>query len=230
MVVFLLVVVGRIRMDEPDDALLPLAGVAVLAALAPTASTVLSDWIGWAMPAGVVLLVAIALHLFSPLKLRPTSPLTIGAVAVAAITAALLQQPVTDAWHPQLDLVFTPPRDDADVRILSPAEDDTPIAGEIVVEVEVTGGSLLPDGLPPGAEAPSDPEELMALTVLVDGLPHAPRVTEDCTVEAPCTQVTFTVALAAGQHSVTVELLTAAGITFEQVIRDHVEFEVASAP
>lgn len=228
MVVFLLVLVGRIRMEQPDDALLPLAGVAVLAALAPSASEVLSDWIGWALPAGVVVLVAMAIHLFSPLELRPTSPLTLGAVLVAAVGGLLLYQPIVDAWHPPL--VFTAQRDDADITILAPSEDDSPIAGELVVEVEVTGGTLVPNGLPPGADVPSDPEELMALKVLVDGFPHTAQLAEDCTVADPCTTVTFPIMLDAGQHSVTVELLTAEGITFEQVIFDHVEFEVLPAP
>jgi hypothetical protein len=228
MAVFLLVVLGRLTFEKPDDALLPLAGVAVLAALSPSLSSSLSDWIGWALPAGVVLLTALGVHLFTGLPLRPVGWPAGAAVVAAVVSSVLLYQPIVNAWHPVPVLVFTAQRDDAVVTIIRPVDGEQLSADGVLVEVAVTGATLLPDGLPKDVEPPDDPEELADLKVLVDGSPFTPEIRETCTADAPCTTISFPVPLEAGAHEVSVELLTAVGVTFEQVIFDQVSFEVVA--
>ena len=224
-VVFLLVVVGRITIAQPDDALLPIAGVAVFAALAPSMSDTLSDWVGWALPAGVAALVGLVLHATTSLSLRPPRALAGGTVGVGALAALVLYGPIVDAWHPPL--VFTAQRDDAVIEIVSPTEDEQPSAGAVLVEVAVTGATLATVDLV-GA-APTDPEEAARVKVLVDGFPHLPRFRETCTADQPCTSVSFEVSLDPGLHDLSVELLTAEGVTFDQVVFDVVTFEVVPA-
>ena len=69
-VVFVLVAVGRITLDEPGDLILPLAGVAIVSSLAPMLSDTLSDAVTWTLPAGAVLLVGLLLAAFTRLDLR----------------------------------------------------------------------------------------------------------------------------------------------------------------
>ncbi|MEX1164618.1 MAG: hypothetical protein WEB03_13680 [Nitriliruptor sp.] len=99
-IVFGLVLIGRVQMSQPDDLVLPLAGVAIVSSLAPLGGELLSDWVGWAFPIGVVALVALILAALTPLRLAFTEPATYGAVASAAIGAIALQGPITVAWHP----------------------------------------------------------------------------------------------------------------------------------
>lgn len=99
-VVFVLAVAGRIRLDEFDDLVLPLAVVVLLSAAAPVASATLSDLVGLAVPVGVVLLGALLVATLSPLSLGVRAGLTWAAVVVALVAAVALQGPLTQAWHP----------------------------------------------------------------------------------------------------------------------------------
>lgn len=102
-VVVVLAAMGRLPIREGADLLLPLAAVSILSSVAPSASDVLSDAIGWALPIGIVALGALLLAATTDLELTPRSPLTMGAAVLAATAAVTLAAPLTDALHPPED-------------------------------------------------------------------------------------------------------------------------------
>jgi hypothetical protein len=218
-VVYVLHVVGRLQLDGADDLVLPLAGVAIASSLAPLGSAVLSDWVGWAFPVGVVLLVALVLAALTPFDLSVTSPFTYGVVAIAAIGAVALYQPLTMAWHPPPD--FLPLADDVEVTVASPGDGADVAAGEVLVTVVIDGGSVQSEQLSEN-ELPADPEEAGNLAVAVDGDVLQPAFTETCTVDAPCTEVTFPVELAPGERVLTVEYRRGDGVPMTPLVTDRV--------
>ncbi|WP_052666641.1 hypothetical protein [Nitriliruptor alkaliphilus] len=223
-VVFVLAVVGRVQLGQADDLVLPLAGVAIASSLAPLGSAWLSDWVGWAFPVGVVVLVALLLVAMTPLEFGPTSPITYGTLALAVICAALLYNPITQAWHPPAD--FLPLADDSEVVITGPADGDTVDAGEIEVTVYVTGGSLQSDLLAVD-QLPDDPEEAGHLAVAVDGRVISPRFAERCTVDAPCTEVSFPITVEPGERRLVVEFRRGDGAPLTPLVTDAVTFEAS---
>jgi hypothetical protein len=221
-VVFVLAVAGRVSMARPDDLVLPLAGVAIASSLAPVASGLLSDWVGWAFPAGVVALVAIVLAALTPLELSPTSPVTYGAVALALICGFLLYTPITRAWHPPPE--YLPLADDVEVSIVDPADGAEVAAGEVEVTVAVTGGSVQSE-LVELERLSSDPEEAGQLAVAVDGEVLEPSFAEDCRVDSPCDEVTFPIiTVEPGEHRLVVEFRRGDGAPMTPLVTDSVTF------
>jgi hypothetical protein len=220
-VVVLLAVLGKVTLAQPDDLVLPLAGVAIASSLAPLGSEWLSDWIGWAFPVGVVMLVAVVLAALTPLELSPTSPVTYGALALAVIGGVLLYAPITRAWHPPAD--FLPLAEDVEVVITSPGEDEELAAGTVEVTVTIVDGSVQPD-LVELEELPADPEEAGYLAVAVDGEVVQADLAEDCSVEVPCTEVTFPVTVAPGQRRLVVEFRRGDGVPMTPLVTDAVTF------
>lgn len=201
-----------VPLDEPGDLILPLAGAAVLASLSGATSEVLSDMVGWAFPLGVVALVALVVAALTPLDLSLTSPLLIGAVAVGAAGALVLQGPITRAWHPTEVGLENALLDDLVVEIVEPEDGATLSAGTFDLVVEASGGSL-GDGFVEGS-APADPEEQVGLTITL-----SPRTTgettslvgdpvEDCS--AGCQTATYPVTIdEPGEWDVFIEAKTA---------------------
>lgn len=220
-VVFVLAVAGRLRMAQPDDLVLPLAGVAIASSLAPVASELLSDWVGWAFPVGVVALVAIVLAALTPLELSPSSPVTYGAVALALICGFLLYTPITRAWHPPAE--FLPLADDVEVSVAEPSDGAEVAAGEVEVTVTISGGSVQSE-LVEVEQLPSDPEEAGQLAVAVDGDVIDPAFTEDCTVDSPCDQVTFPITVEPGEHRLVVEFRRGDGAPMTPLVTDAATF------
>ena len=210
--IFIGVVAGRIRLDEPGDLVLPFAATAVLASLSGATNTVLSDWVGWWTPIGTVALVAILLATFTGLELTPRSPLTIGSVVVAIVAAVLLHTTLEEAWHPPESGLQ---RDDVTVQIVRPSDGEVVPIGDTVVIVQVEGGTIGPG---PTSSRPEDPEELGLVHVFVDGLrvnddtgrPLEPN--EDCT--AGCTEATWNIDVERGPHVISVEFLTSSVESF----------------
>ncbi len=221
LVVVVLAVAGRVQLEQADDLVLPLAGAAIASSLAPLGSEILSDWVGWAFPAGVVALLTIVLVALTSWELTPRSPVTYGAVAVAAIASALLYQPITMAWHPPPD--FLPLADDVEVTITEPGDGAEVSAGELTVQVTVTGGSVQQDVIPV-EQLPADPEEAGRLTVAVDGTTTEPVFAEDCTVDAPCTEVSFPVTIAPGDRRLVVQFDRGDGAPMTPLVTDAVSF------
>jgi hypothetical protein len=226
--------VGRWVVTTPRDLVIPLAGTLVLAAIAPAASVTLSDHVGWALPLLVVSLVTLLLAGLTPLDVRLPGPLPMGAAALALLGAVTLQ-PTIATWLHDDSGELLPLRDDAELRIVEPSDGGTVTPGEVTVLVEVVGGSVGPGGL--AAEAlPDDPEEAGQLVVLVgevgeDGT-TGPRqrveiaLDRACSVEAPCSQVGFSLPLSPGTHEVTVDLTRGDGVPLAPFVRDRVRFTV----
>lgn len=220
-VVIVLAVLGRIQLEQPDDLVLPLAGVAIGSSLAPLGSMWLSDWIGWAFPVGVVALVTVLLVAVTPLELTPSSPVTYGALALAVIGAALLYTPITRAWHPPPD--FLPLAEDVEVQITSPTDGDEVPAGEVTVTVAVVDGSVQSELLEI-EQLGTDPEEAGQLAVAVDGDVVEPVFAEECTLDDPCDQVTFPITVEPGDHRLVVEFRRGDGVPMTPLVTDGVTF------
>lgn len=220
-VVFLLTAAGRGRLESLDDLVLPLATIAIVSSLAPLASALLSDWVGWAFPIGVVALLALVIAAVSPLELTPSAPLSLGAVALAAVTAFSLHAPITRAWHPPPD--FLPLAEDASIRIDEPNDGDQPPAGDpVLVSVSVEGASIAHTSMV--ADEPDDALSGAFLAVALDGRDVPIELQEDCTPTAPCTSVTFVLDVAPGERVLAVELRTAGGYPFAPMVTDRVSF------
>lgn len=221
-VVFVLTLVGVVILDAPADLVLPLASVAIASSLSPIGSAVLSDWVGWAFPIGVVMLVALLVTALTPLELRWNEPLAFGAVAIAAIGAWFLYLPITVAWHPPAE--FLPDVDDLVLTIVAPADGTTVDAGEVVVVVRVEGGSIGAELVPASELAPgADPEEAGVLAAAVDGREVPVEIAEDCSRAAPCTTVSFPVDLDPGEHRIVVEFRRMDGAAFTPIVIERTE-------
>lgn len=216
-------VAGRLQVERPDDLVLPLASVAIASSLAPLGSAVLSDWIGWAFPVGVVMLLTLVVAATTSLTLQPRSPLPWGGLVVAVIGAALLYQPLTVAWHPPPD--FLPLADDVEITITSPEDGATVRGDTATVEVTVTGGSIA-EGFIDVEEIGPDPEEGGVLVVAVDGTTVEPDYDQECTRRAACTEVSFPIELERGERRVRVEFRRADGAPFTPLVTDAVALTV----
>lgn len=217
-VVFVLAVAGRITLRSMGDLVLPLAAVAILSSLAPLLSATLSDWAGYAVPAGLVLLLALVLAAGSKLELGWTSPLAIAAVVLAVAGALLLGNDLNREWHPQAPEL--PLSDDAELTIAEPEDGATVPAGDLTVRIELSGATAGPPDLDPG-ELPDDPEELGRVRLFVDGVDAGLTPQETCTVDAPCTTVTYVVPdLEPGSHSIIAEFVRGDGVPLAPSVFD----------
>jgi hypothetical protein len=214
LVVAVLALFGVVTIEEPGDLILPLAGVAVLASLSGATSTVLSDWVGWAFPVGVVVLVALVLTSLTALDLSPTSPLLWGTVVLAVVGAVVLQGPIVRAWHPTDVGLANALLDDLAVEILAPEPEATVPTGTVEVVVEASGGTLGEGFVDAAGTVPEDPEEQVGLTLTVVSLESGENTSqvgdpvEDCS--DGCDRATYEVTIdEPGQWTIFVEAKTA---------------------
>ena len=218
-VAVVLAVTGVLRVDAPDDLLLPLAGSAIAASLGPLGHAWLSDWIGWAIPIGAISLIALLLAALAPIDLGLRSPLPYAAMVVAAVSVWTFWQPLTVALHPPLELL--PLSDDSEVMIVAPSDGEVVAAGEVSVSVELSGGSIGPGGVPL-EELPADPEEAGELKVTIDGARIDVEFEQTCTVAEPCSAVRFPVRVEPGERALTVELTRGDGTPLAPFVADRV--------
>lgn len=221
-IVFLLVLAGRIRLHTPGDLVLPLAAVAILSSLAPAASATLSDWVGWAAPAGTVVLAALVLAAGTDLELGWTTPLAIATVVLAVAGSLVLGDDLNRAWHPKDPEI--PLSDDATLTIAEP-ENGATVDGDVTVRLELEGGSVGPRDLDPG-DLPDDPEELGRIRLFVDGMEVDVAPEETCTVEDPCRSLTYVLELDPGTHSIIAELVRGDGFPLSPTVFDRVSITV----
>lgn len=204
-------VAGRIPLDEPGDLVLPLAATALLASLSGATSSILSDWVGWWFPVGVVALLAMVVAAFTSAELSIRSPLLVTAAVVAVGAALALHVPIAEAWHPIDGLL----RDDVSVAITSPVEGDVVPVGPLSLTVAVDGGSVGPG---PTTGVRPDPEELGQVVAYVDGIrvdgPDGAALQPREACDDGCSSVTFDVPLERGAHVLSVEFLTSHGQSF----------------
>lgn len=218
----ILVAAGRLPLHEPADLVVPLAASAILASLGPLGDAWLSDAVGWGLPLGIVALLALLLAALTPLELTPVSPLTLGSLALAAVSAIMLYQPLTIALHPSPDLL--PLRDDSEVTILAPEEGASVPAGDLTVSIEVTGGSIGP-GTAELDDLPLDPEEGGSVTVFVDG-DRVPVAWEGCSISDPCSRIEVEVPVQPGERTIAAEFVRGDGTPFAPLVVDRVTVEV----
>lgn len=216
-VVFLLVVSGRLEVQTPGDLVVPLSVVAVISALAPVASDVLSDWVGYAFPAGMVGLAALLLAAASRFELTRRALPALAVLALAGGASAAAGPSLTLAWHPPPVLLELPPAGDAQVRLVTPEDGATLPAGPVDVVVAVSGGTIGPPVVLPENAPAGSPQELGHVRLFVNGLPVAAQA-DDCTVSSPCLQVGFRMGLQPGVHDLVVEFVAWDGLPFDPVV------------
>lgn len=100
LVVFVLAVLGRVSLESGGDLVLPLAAIAIVSGVGGSLGGVVGSQAAWAIPVGIVLLLAVILAAVTPLSLTPTSPLTIGAAVVAIVAGVALYGPMSEALEP----------------------------------------------------------------------------------------------------------------------------------
>lgn len=223
-VVFVLAVAGKVPLASWGDLVLPLAAVAILSSLAPIASATLSDWAGYAVPAGVVLLLALLVAAGTDLELGWTAPLALAAAVLAVLAAVVLGNDLNRAWHPPAPTL--PLSDDAELTIAEPAAEATVPAGEpVTLRIELSGATVGPpetDG-----DVSDDPEELGRVRLFVDGIEAGVAPQETCTVEDPCTSLTYVLEdLEPGAHSIIAEFVRADGVPLAPSVFDRITITV----
>ncbi len=223
---------GKIHIERADDLVVPLASTAIVSSLGTIAHEVVSDGIGWALPLAVVSLLALSLGAVTGLDLRFPSPLPMGAIALAGVSAVVLYAPLTIALHPPAELL--PLSDDSAITIVEPIDGGS-ADGPVAVTVEVTGGSFGP-GRVPLDELPEDPEEAGTVSVAIEEVREDDRITQQqlvgvdhpphCTVADPCEQLTFDVDPVPGTYQLTVEFVRGDGVPLAPFVRDRITFTV----
>lgn len=214
-VVFLLTLLGKLQFERPDDLVLPLAGVAILASLSGAVSNTLSDWVGWAFPIGVTLLVALVLAALTPLEIKPLAPLGVGAIAVAVVAAVALHAPIARTWHP---VTFASTESVAAI-ILSPDDGATVTTGEVDLQVAVRGNWRI--GVPNASG-----ERLGLIRVFVNGFEvEGVSPAERCATG--CTEATYPITLdEPGDHRVQAEFVALDGTQFVSTTFDSITLSV----
>jgi voltage-gated potassium channel Kch len=229
----LLAAAGRLRVDRPDDLVVPLAGTAIVAGLGVMGHAVLSDFIGWGLPLAVVSLLTLLLAAFTPLDIRIPAPLPMGAIPLAAISAFVLYQPLTIELHPPVE--FLPLAEDTEVAILAPEDGAEITAGAVALTVAVADGSIGPGDVPTERLPLDEPSHAGALSVArqrVDTDASNPREAvavdpeQDCTLERPCDRVDLELELAPGTWQLRVEFLRGDGTPLAPTVVDTVTVEV----
>jgi hypothetical protein len=214
---FLLVVLKVVKVREPSDLVLPLAGVVIVSSLATTASDSLSDQIGWVLPIGIIALGGLLWASLKPQEFTVTSRFTLILVGLAAVAGVALQGPLTNALHPALvefDVTTLPQVDDVKISIITP-QDDATVGTPFELVIEVTGGTIGGELL---ANIPVDPETFGNVRVLDGAKVLDVTPAESCSSDAPCTRLTYQIELTAGKHQLLVEFLTAKGTTFRSSV------------
>ncbi len=227
LVTFVLVVLDRVEIDAPGDLLLPTAAAVLVAGLAGSVGgDVVLDQGRWAVPAGIVVLVALLLAAFRDVEYTPTSRSTFAVLGLAVVAAAALFQPLDSAWFPEEDDVPLPIPDDATVA----AEVLEPLAADGTVLVLVTlEGATFGDNV--GGERPDDPETGLSPRFQVGPIYLQPPIPAECASAPDCTEAAFELTLPSGfvddpPETLVVEMLTADRLPFAPPVQARFELPV----
>ena len=210
LVVFALVVADRIELEAPGDLLLPLAAVVLVAGLTGSLGDVINDQGPWAVPAGLVVLIALLWAAFGDLDLTWGARSTYLVIGAAVVAAVALYAPLEGLWFPTgEDDQPLPALEDAEVaaEVVEPLDED----GTVVVRVTLDSATF---GDNTGGERPTDPETGLTPRFQVGPVYLTPPVPEECVEQEACTQADFELTLPSGfvtdpPESLVVELLTA---------------------
>jgi hypothetical protein len=220
-VTFVLVVVGRIELRSAGDLITPLAIALVVGSLATSAQTVLSDWVGYAMIAGgLALLALVSAASIDRFDLRANWSAAVTFAALAAIPTMLWGGTLNAEVHPPQEpqKARLPNAGDAVLTMVEPGPDATIAAGEVELVFAVEGGSIGPrigsQPIPP----PDDPQGLGHVRLFVDNRPVTTSDEDRCSVAEPCDEVTYTLVLEPGSHRVTAEFIAYDGAQFAPIV------------
>lgn len=236
LVVLALHVARRLELDSPGDLLLPFAAVVLVAGLTGSLGDAINDQGPWAVPLGLVALVALLVAAFSDVSLRLFNrALTV--TAVAAVVSVAVLMPVLeyaffgdgtddaftlaavtwyweDGYGQERDALLLPEPDDAQVtaEVVEPLDDD----GRFAVRVTLQGASFN-DNRSVGVA--DDPEEGVLAKFPVGPVVLNPPVPQDCAEQERCTEAVFELTLPPGisqdpPTELEVELLTSDGRPF----------------
>ena len=224
LVVFVLVAAGRIQLQAPGDLLLPLAAVVLVAGLAGSLGDVINDQGPWAVPAGLVALVALLVGAFRDVQFRWGDRRTWVVVGLAAFAAVALYSPFNNLWFPTDDSGEPlPALQDAVVTAMvteSLGEDGT-LTVRVVLEGATFGDTTM-------AARPADPETRLVPRFQVGPVYLNPPVPPECAAVEDCTEAEFELTLPTGfvsnpPESLVVELLTADGLPFAPPLQTRFE-------
>lgn len=228
LVTFALVLAGRVEITAPGDLLLPLAAAALLAGLAGSAGDLVLDQGRWAVPAGVVVLVALLLAAFREVDYSLSSRSTLVVVVAAIVAAAALFVPLDRTWFPQEegDEPLPVPEDAAvTAEVLEPLTAD----GRVVVRVALEGATFSDNVT---TERPGDAETLLRPRVQVGPVYLQPPIPDACAAAQPCTEADFELTLPEGfvsdpPETLVIELLTADLLPFAPPVQTRIDLPVA---
>ncbi len=227
LVTFVLVVVDRVQVDAPGDLLLPAAAAVLVAGLAGSVGgDFVLDQGRWAVPAGIVVLVALLVAAFRDVDYGPTSRSTFAVLGVAVVAAVALFQPLDRAWFPADEDEPLPIPDDAVVA----AEVVQPLGADGVVVVRVTlEGATFGDNV--GVERPEDPETGLSPRFQVGPVYLQPPIPDDCAAAPTCTEAEFELTLPSGfvddpPETLIVEMLTADRLPFAPPVQARFDLPV----
>ena len=228
LVVFVLVLADRVQVAAPGDLLLPLAAAVLVAGLAGSAGDVINDQGPWAVPAGLVVLVALLWAAFGDLDLTWGERAPYVVIVVAVVAAAALFLPLERLWVPVDDSGEPlPALEDAEVaaEVLAPLGPD----GTVVVRVTLAGATFGDNVV---GERPADPETELQPRFQVGPVYLQPPIPEDCVQAPACTEAEFTLTLPTGfvedpPDTIVVELLTADQLPFAPPLQTRFDLPVA---
>lgn len=215
LVVFVMAIANKLQLDAPGDLLLPFAAVVLVAGLTGSLGDTINDQGPWAVPMGLVALVALLWAAFGDLDLAWGRRSTFAFIGVAAIAAVALYNPLENLWFPvDENNIPLPPLGEATVaaEVVDPLGED----GTIVVRVTLDGATF---GDNTGGTRPADPEQDLVPRFQVGPIYLQPPIPEDCVAAEACTEAEFEMKLPDGfvsdpPEELLVELLTADRLPF----------------
>ena len=223
-VVFVLVAAGRVQLQAPGDLLLPLAAAVLVAGLAGSLGDVINDQGPWAVPAGLVALVALLVGAFRGVEFSWGQRRTWGVVGLAAIAAVALYNPLNDLWFPtDASGEPLPTLQDAQVTatVTEPLGDDDSLTVRVTLDGATFGDTIT-------GTRPADPETRLVPRFQVGPVYLNPPVPPECAAIEDCTEAEFELTLPTGfvsspPESLVVELLTADGLPFAPPLQTRFE-------
>lgn len=219
LVVFALVVADRIELEAPGDLLLPLAAVVLVAGLTGSLGDFINDQGPWAVPAGLVVLVALLWAAFGELDLSWGRRAPIVVIGLAVVAAVALYNPLESLWFPaNAEDVPLPIPDDATVaaEVVEPLDD----RGRFTVRVTLEGATFGDNSFQPR----EDPETGLRPKFPIGPIVLNPPIPEECAAAEVCTEAEFELTLPSGfvedpPERFEVEMLTSDGLPFAPPVR-----------
>jgi hypothetical protein len=227
LVVFALYLFRRIEIDAPGDLLLPMAAVVLVAGLTGSLGDAINDQGPWAVPAGIVVLVALLIAGFGSRDFVWGERPTYVVIALAVVAAIVLFNPLESLWFPEESDETLPPLEDGVVvaEVLAPPDESGTFTVLVTLENATFGDST-------SFERPEDPETELVPRFQVGPVYLQPPIPDECAAAEVCIEAVFELTLPAGfvsdpPEQLTVELLTADQLPFAPPLLTR--FELPSA-